>query len=75
MEGRDGIQRDHENLMRFSKAKCEVRHLGQGNPIYVDGLEEEPLEIALSRRTWDPGGQKAGLKPAVCSPEGQLYPG
>jgi len=40
------------NLMRFSKAKCKVLHMGRSNPKHKDrlageGIEEKDLEVLV----------------------------
>lgn len=38
------------NPMKFNEDKCQILHLGQGNPGCMDGLENEMLERSAAER-------------------------
>jgi len=58
--GKDAVQRDPdtldrwacENLMKLSKAKCKVLHMGWGNCKHGYRMGRYGLRAALWRRTW-----------------------
>jgi len=59
-EGWDAIQRDLDrleqgaqvNLMKFSKSKCKILHLGQSNSHYQYNLGVKGLSTALLKKIW-----------------------
>lgn len=49
----------HRNLIRFSKTKYKVLHLGWGSPWYQHGLEGEQIQRGPAKKdlgTWVSGG-------------------
>ncbi|PKU45178.1 rna-directed dna polymerase from mobile element jockey-like [Limosa lapponica baueri] len=58
LEGRDATQRDvnrldrwtRANLVKFNKAKCEVLHVGQGNPKHKYRLGGEWIESSSEEK-------------------------
>jgi len=38
--------------MKFNKSKCQILHLGQGNPGYASKLGDQRLESSPEERVW-----------------------
>ncbi|GAB0199840.1 mitochondrial enolase superfamily member 1 [Grus japonensis] len=86
IEGGEALQREPDRLenwaitnrMRFNKGKCQILHLGRGNPGYTYRLGDEMLETSHAER--DLGGlgrQQVEQESTVCPgcQEGQPYSG
>ncbi|GAB0203536.1 mitochondrial enolase superfamily member 1 [Grus japonensis] len=79
IEGGEALQRDLDRLknraitnrMRFNKGKCQILHLGRGNPGYKYRLGDETLETSHAER--DLGVLVDSMCPG-CQ-EGHPYPG
>jgi len=64
LEGRDVIWRDFDrpnrwacaNLMKFSKAKCKVLHMGWGNPKQGYRLGHKWIDSSTAERLEGTGG-------------------
>ncbi|GAB0204328.1 mitochondrial enolase superfamily member 1 [Grus japonensis] len=78
VEGGEALQRDLDRLenwattnrMRFNKAKCQIPHLGRGNPGYTHRLGDEMLETSHAERDFFMRGSEgagADLLPLVTS--------
>ncbi|GAB0194946.1 sorting nexin-12 [Grus japonensis] len=58
LDSREALQRDLDrldswtitNCMKFNKSKCQILHLGQGNPGYTHKLQDEGLESSPAER-------------------------